>query len=241
MKLALTVRYGYDEELIFAQQLGADAVVVRFDLGDPQDTDLRPVAHRVQVAGLELAGVELTGMADTFQPWSDGLTGALLAAQSAGVDTLLCASPRRHASTLAVDLAAVVATTDATGVKVCLGSACLLPQELAWLPAGDVHVELAVGLPPLTAEAGLGAATASRIQAGGISSVRFEGGGRPLGGTVLDVPACMAAVVAAGYDGLVRAGAPPLLATDDDWNPKGAANDLGFLRAVLQTLHKTPR
>ena len=77
MKLALTVRYGYDEELIFAQQLGADAVVVRFDLGDPQDTDLAPVANRVQVAGLQLAGVELFGMSEEFQPWSDGLTGAL--------------------------------------------------------------------------------------------------------------------------------------------------------------------
>lgn len=29
MRLALTVRYGYDEELIFAQQLGADAVIMR--------------------------------------------------------------------------------------------------------------------------------------------------------------------------------------------------------------------
>ena len=45
-----------------------------------------------------------------------------------------------------------------------------------------------------------------------------------------DVPA------AAGYDGLVRAGTAALLAADDDWNPKGAANDLGYLRAVLQTL-----
>ena len=68
MKLALTVRFGYDEELIFAQQLGADAVVVRFDVSGPQDIDLFPVAHRVRVAGLQLAGVELTGLADTFQP-----------------------------------------------------------------------------------------------------------------------------------------------------------------------------
>jgi hypothetical protein len=92
MKLALTVRYGYDEELILAQQLGAD-LVVRFDLGDPQDTDLSPVVHRVQGTGLQLAAVELFGMSDEFQPWYDVLTGALLAAQDAGVDTLLCASP----------------------------------------------------------------------------------------------------------------------------------------------------
>ena len=236
MKLALTVRYGYDEELILAQQLGADAVVVRFDLGNPRDTDLSPVVHRVQVTGLQLAAVELFGMSDEFQPWSDGLTGALLAAQDAGVDTLLCASPVRHSATLAEDLEAVVTTAAATEVRICLDSSRLLPEELTWLPAGEVHVELAIGLPPLAAGAGLTSRTADRMRAGGVSSVRFEGNGRPLGNTLLDVPACIVAMAEAGYDGLVRAGAPALLAEDDDWNPKGAANDLGYLRAVLQSL-----
>ena len=69
-----------------------------------------------------------------------------------------------------------------------------------------------------------------------IAAVRFEGGDRPLGDGPLNAAACVTAVAAAGYDGLVRAGTAALLATDDDWNPKGAANDLGYLRAVLQTL-----
>ena len=237
MKLALTVRYGYDEELIFAQQLGADAVVVRFDLGDLQAPDLSPVVNRVQVAGLQLAGVELFGMADRFQPWSDELTGALQAARDAGVDTLLCASPTRQSATLAEDLEAVLATAMATDVTVCLDSSRLLPEELAWLPAGRVQVELAVGLAPLEAGAQLPAQLVARVRSGGLSAVRFEGGGRPLGDGSLDVPACAGAMAAAGYDGLVRAGAAALLAVDDDWNPKGAANDLGYLRAVLQTLN----
>ena len=236
MKLALTVRYGYDEELIFAQQLGADAVVVRFDLGDPQDTALSPVAHRVQIAGLQLAGVELTGMPDTFQPWSDGLTGALVAAGSAGVDRLFCASPTRQSTDLAEDLEAVMATAAETGVNVCLDSSRLLAEELAWLPAGDVHVELAMGSAPLLAGADLPAQGADRIRAGGISGVRFDGNGQPLGIGPLDVPACIAALAAAGYDGLIRAGAAPLLGEDDDWNPKGDGNGIGYLRAVLQSL-----
>jgi hypothetical protein len=236
MKLALTVRYGYDEELIFAQQLGADSVVVRFDLGDPQDTDLSPVVYRVQVAGMQLAGVELFGMSDEFQPWSNGLACALLAAQDAGVETLFCASPIRQSATLTVDLEAVVATASATGVRVCLDSSCLLPEELAWLPAGDVQVELALGLAPLEPGASLAAEAAKRVSAGGVSSVRFDGGGQPLGIGSLNVPACFKALATAGYDGLVRAGSAALLAEDDDWNPKGAANDLGYLRATLQTL-----
>ena len=236
MKLALTVRYGHDEEMILAQQLGADAVIVRFDLGDPQDTDLNPVAHRVRVAGLELAGVELIGMSDQFQPWSDGLTGALLAAQNADVGVLFCGSPVEHVETLAEDLAAVVATATATGVQIALDSACLLPEEIAWLPAGNVHIELALGVPPLEARTEMNDQACERVRAGGVSALRFEGGGRPLGCGGLDIPSCLAALAEAGFGGWVRAGAAPLLAEDEDWHPKGAANDLGYLRAMLQTL-----
>jgi sugar phosphate isomerase/epimerase len=137
---------------------------------------------------------------------------------------------------LAKDLAAVVATATATEVRICLDSSRLLPEELAWLPAGEVHIELAIGLLPLAAGADLTSRTVDRMRAGGVSSVRFEGSGRPLGDTALDVPACIVAIAETGYDGLVRAGSPALLAEDDDWNPKGAADDLGYLRAVLQSL-----
>ena len=88
----------------------------------------------------------------------------------------------------------------------------------------------------LEAGANLAADVGERVRPGDISAVRFEGGDRPLGDGPLNVAACVTAMAAAGYDGLVRAGTAALLATDDDWNPKGAANDLGYLRAVLQTL-----
>ena len=65
---------------------------------------------------------------------------------------------------------------------------------------------------------------------------QLQGGDRPLSDGPLNVAACVTAMATAGYDGLVRAGTAALLATDDDWNPKGAANDLGYLRAVLQIL-----
>ncbi|MFH1571273.1 MAG: hypothetical protein ABIL09_25010, partial [Gemmatimonadota bacterium] len=55
MRLALEVAYGYDEHLIFAQQLGADAVVVALDEWGP----VAGAAHRVRRTGLELAAVAL--------------------------------------------------------------------------------------------------------------------------------------------------------------------------------------
>lgn len=218
MRLALTVRHGYDQELVLAQRLGVDAVVARLDLADPQDTDLGPVVHDVRNAGLELAAVELFGMPDEFQPWSDGLTGALLAAEAAGVGKILCASPTRRAVSLAADLEAVVATATATSTTVCLDSSCLLPEELAWLPAGNVHIELVAGLTPLLPTANLSAELAQRIRAGGVDSVRFEGGGRPLDDGPLDVPGALAALAGAGFDGHVR---------------PGAVGDLDYLRTAL--------
>ena len=236
MKLALTVRYGYDEQLLFAQQLGADAVVMSVDIGDPADTDLDPVAYRASVAGMPLAAVELAHLPRDFDVWSNAVSGAILSAEGAGVRLLLCDSPTRDSKRLAAALEAVVAVATATDVTICLDTADLLPAETALLPAGDVHLELAVGLPPYANSRDLPQRLAERAQAGGVGFVRFEGGGRLLSDGDLDVPACLAALAGAGYAGHVRAGTPPLLAEDDDWHPKGAAADLGYLRAALQAL-----
>jgi hypothetical protein len=235
MKLALTTRFGHDEELIFAQQLGADGVVVRTDLGDPADTDLVPVAHRVRVAGLDLAAVELTGLPSESSAWSNGLTGALLAAEAADIDRLLCAPPVARSARLAEEIAAVVAASSEAGVVLCLESSGLRPEDVAWLPAGNVRGELVID-----AQHDIGA-TVEQVRGGGVEAVRIEGGGQPLGEGGPDVPRLLAALAGAGFDGLVRAGAAPRLTDDDDdWNPKGAANDLGYLRAVLQSLASRP-
>jgi len=93
--------------------------------------------------------------------------------------------------------------------------------------------------PPPSAQhaaASLPATLAAQVAAGAVASVRFEGGGVPLANALLAVPRCLRALRAAGYTGLLRAGDPPLLVTDADWRPKGLAADLGYLRALLQTL-----
>ena len=230
MRLAFTTRFGHDDELIFAQQLGADAVVVRLELGSPSDTDLAPVAHRVRVAGLQLAG-----MPQQSVQWSDSLDRALVAAEDAGVDTLLCAPPTQASVNLSDQLSSVVATASATGVKVLLDSARLLPEHLDLLPAGNVQVELAID--------GATAAddVAAGVRSGSVAALRFEGEGRPLGEAAVDVPQVLAAADDAGFDGWLRAGASAPLSDDDDWRPKGAANDLGYLRAIVQSLGSPAR
>jgi hypothetical protein len=74
------------------------------------------------------------------------------------------------------------------------------------------------------------------VVSGNVEAVRLEGGGVPLCDSALEIPRCMLALAKGQYSGIVRGGTPPLLVDDDDWRPKGAAADLGYLRAILQAL-----
>lgn len=56
MELALSVQHGQDDQLIFAQQLGADSVVVAVDAWEA--ATLRAARNRVERSGLKLAGLE---------------------------------------------------------------------------------------------------------------------------------------------------------------------------------------
>ena len=56
MQLALTIEFGHDDQLIFAQQLGVDHVIGAVEKWDV-DT-LKALRNRVEKTGLELAGIE---------------------------------------------------------------------------------------------------------------------------------------------------------------------------------------
>lgn len=97
MRLTLTVEFGYDDELIFAQQLGVDAVVVALDRWDPALADA--AANRVDKAGLDLAGLELPA---PF-PEDAGLLGQVLVrAEAAGAPLTSCPWPRRRDGAVAL-------------------------------------------------------------------------------------------------------------------------------------------
>lgn len=85
MKLALTVDYGFDEHLIFAQQLGADAVVVSLEEWRPEL--LTGARNRVEQSGLALAAVRLP---DATSQDLVTLAAMVAAAGSASVELLSC-------------------------------------------------------------------------------------------------------------------------------------------------------
>ena len=51
-----------------------------------------------------------------------------------------------------------------------------------------------------------------------------------------DVPGALMALKKAGFNGPIRAVAPPGMVGDTEWGHKGRAYDLGYLKAVLQTI-----
>ncbi|HJP32436.1 MAG: hypothetical protein QF689_11125 [Candidatus Latescibacteria bacterium] len=88
MKLALAVDYGFDDQLIFGQQLGADAVVVSLD--EWRHDLLAGARNRVQQTGLALAGIRLP---DAGPEDLDALPTIVTAAGAAGVNMLSCGLP----------------------------------------------------------------------------------------------------------------------------------------------------
>jgi len=85
MKLALAVDYGFDEQLILAQQLGADAVVV--SLREWRAELLAGARNRVVKSGLELAAIRLP---DVGPEDLDALAAMVGAAGAASVGMLSC-------------------------------------------------------------------------------------------------------------------------------------------------------
>mgnify|MGYP007078648703 CR=1 FL=1 len=64
MYLSVNVAHGQDDQLILAQQLGVERVVVMGgEAGALERIAFERIGHRVERAGLGLAGVELAGQA----------------------------------------------------------------------------------------------------------------------------------------------------------------------------------
>ena len=94
MYLALCVEYGRDDQLIFAQQLGVEHVVMAVECWDA--ASLAHAKNRVEQATLTLAGLEGLSLQDA-QAAQTALRAtarqALLALQRVGFAGPLCAGP----------------------------------------------------------------------------------------------------------------------------------------------------
>ncbi|MCC7262817.1 MAG: hypothetical protein IT369_09880 [Candidatus Latescibacteria bacterium] len=259
MELALTVQHGQDDQLIFAQQLGADSVVVAVENWDA--ATLKAARNRVERSQLKLAGLEVcrppaAGLAE----FCEGLGRAGEAGIGLiSVDWRAAAAPvqpvgRGKALVAPVPMVAAAPTLEtlaqfltqagpaarAAGVRLaCRAGVGFLrePQQLLELvPALDLD---------LVEVAGAGKGAEDLIGAAGAKLAMVHANNlRQQQQAFLDegeisLPRVMQVLVRAGFAGPMRAALPPGMVEDTDWGHKGRAFDLGYLRAILQVIERT--
>ena len=230
MYLALCVEYGRDDQLIFAQQLGVGHVVMAVQRWD--EASLAHAKNRVEQATLTLAGLEGLPLQD-----AEVAQAALRAAGANGIDLVAAArqsvgdrepvgrggalvGPPVRTSGDPPGLARILAAADAANVRLALGTDMAgagVDLDLATMREGDI------------AECG---ERLLIVRAGNVTAGRqaFLNGGE------VDLPKALLALQRVGFAGPLCAGPPPGLVGDTEWGHKGRAYDLGYLRAVLQTI-----
>lgn len=230
MYLALCVEYGRDDQLIFAQQLGVGHVVMAVQRWD--EASLAYAKNRVEQATLTLAGLEGLPLQD-----AEAAQAALRAAGANGIDLVAAVrqsvgdrepvgrggalvGPPVRASGDPPGLARILAAADAANVRLALGADMAgagVDLDLATMREGDI------------AECG---ERLLIVRAGNVTAGRqaFLNGGE------VDLPKALLALQRVGFAGPLCAGPPPGLVGDTEWGHKGRAYDLGYLRAVLQTI-----
>ena len=230
MYLALCVEYGRDDQLIFAQQLGVEHVVMAVECWDA--ASLAHAKNRVEQATLTLAGLEGLSLQD-----AEAAQTALRATGANGIGLVAAARPPAgdrapvgrggalvgmpvRASSDPPGLARILAAADAANVRLALGA------DVAGV---GVDLDLAITREGDIAECGerLLIARAGNVAAGRQAFLN-EG--------EVDLPQALLALQRVGFAGPLCAGPPPGLVGDTEWGHKGRAYDLGYLRAVLQTI-----
>ena len=239
MHIALSVQFGRDDQLIFAQQLGVQHVLAQIDQCD--EKTLVSLKNRVEKTGLCLAGIDGFALAN-----ADSAIAAVRAAAEAGIALIGCARPNGAPNTPQPTGrgGALVQTADAApaefpqGMDSVLQIATECGVALAWMgrsaPSG-------MGLDLLLSDLGDApdAALSALENPVHIARAHNAKSGAPsfLDEGDVHLPRAMMALKEAGFDGPLLAHHPLGMVGDSAWGHKARAYDLGYLKAVLQALN----
>jgi hypothetical protein len=258
MDLALTINGWIDEEIIFAQQLGARYVFAQVDSSTGWDAQsLARLANRIEKAGLVLAGLHAGATVGGGQQ-AETLTWAARLAQEAGAARigLLSLSPallparRSAANPTSVLLAPLAEAAARAGVKLAIPLAALLKEY----PGAASPEKVLRSLPPsagldgapgllldwlqkIGPEANLRQMTQDRLYLVSFGNERQSA--RKQNGAGFDelLSLCWR-LRQAGYPGLIRLGQPSRWKGDTREGHHARAFTTGYLRAVLQAFQK---
>ena len=240
MHIALSVQFGRDDQLIFAQQLGVEHVMAQVDCYD--EKTLESLRNRVQRTGLQLAGIEGVPLVRV-----EALQAIISTAEAVGINLISCTGPISGSTpqprptgrdnALIPTSADSVSSLSAGETSTVIDTARDAGLQLAWTglnsPAG-MGMDLALdhlGEDPTTTLAAFKAPIF-------IARARNTKRGEPcfLDEGDCDLPRCISALKAHGFNGPLLTHYPLGMVGDTDWRHKARAYDLGYLKAVLQAL-----
>ncbi len=255
MDLSLTINAWIDEEIMFAQQLGARSVFARVGAqpGSAPGWDgqhLTWLANRVEKAGLTLAGLQAAEIPVTGAALAGSalavmaLDGAVRLIEAAGAANIGMVSLAAGTGIRAEELPALAEAAARSGVKLALPAALLAGAGAR--PSAASLVEALRGLPD---SAGLNASAdllPDWLQQAALSRlylVSIENEQRPTGkrsSTRFDelLPICWR-LRQAGYAGLIRLGQPSKWKGDSSEDHQARAFSAGYFRAALQAFAST--
>ena len=206
MDIALNVQYGRDDQLIFAQQLGVEQVVMTVE--NYGEEVLAMAKNRVEKSALKLAGLEGLVLADV-----EAASAVVRAAGAVGIGLV-------SVGQTAVDAREPVGRG--------YGWAALRPSSQCECCGigfdGGQRSGGAIGV------GGRCARGECRLGLGGVGRDRSGGHYQWLWRPAVDGAGWQC------LGGPVRAGLPPGMVGDTEWGHKGRAYDLGYLKAVLQAI-----
>jgi|GEM_PF-2471962 len=240
MHIALSVQFGRDDQLIFAQQLGVEHVVAHVERRWDVET-LTALKNRVEKTGLKLAGVEALLTTDTQEA-----VAAVRAAGAAGIELISCVAgpptrdqrqPTGRGGALVDSDKTTAATIVPQGAEAIVEVAQEAGVSIAWT-GKSAHAGGGLDLPldrlgddPAAALAALEAPVliARAWNRRGSEQAFLDDGDTKL-------PRVLLALKEAQFTGLLLASPPPGIAGDSEWGHKGRAFDLGYLKAIVQTI-----
>ena len=263
MDLALTINGWIDEEVIFAQQVGARQVFAQVDSsqGNTPGWDasaLARLANRIEKAGLVLAGLRAAAPAGVGRP-ADGLAWAARLVEEAGaaksgllisLSSALFPARRPAGTNLAALLAPLATASSAAGVRLAIPAEVLargqsqsgLTSALELLPPScglDGSPALLLDEPqPAASGSALAQAIQDRLYLVSVENKPRPAGQQPDPGFE-QLRALSWRLRQSGYPGLIRLGQPPRWKGDTPSGHHARAFSTGYLRAVLQAFQRS--
>tara|TARA_B100001250_G_scaffold401687_1_gene413872 strand:- start:81 stop:806 length:726 start_codon:yes stop_codon:yes gene_type:complete len=238
MKIALSVEFGYDDQLIFAQQLGVNHVLVRTSQAWDIEV-IEKIKNRVGQCGLVLAGLE------GFEPENKHALNFVTAASNTGItliSTFISGYDHAIQKPTGRGKALVSSITKKNHIE---------PNESLMQFAEKSNVNIAWTYP----YSGNKSSGGIDLQIGELNETHenhlaqintpifIARVGNRLGKTRsfiddgdISIPQVLCSLRSLGFSGYVAATPPPSMIDDTDWGHKGRSHDVGYLKAIIQTL-----